>query len=170
MMSVAPARLGPRKCKRGHKLTPENLSKEGRCRECGRINNRTSRRRMKLLRALKHKEDRDIAAGKIDYLFLTPEQQEASDTLRLAIREAGKEGKLACQTPEVVYDPLRDRFIDHFPHADYDERTPPTVIQAARLCAGCPVIRECFAYALTITPAGGVFGGVSFVDGKPQTH
>ena len=169
-MTGHPAKMGSRKCNRGHDRTPENLNNKGKCRECVRINSRTARRRASLLQKLREQEARDIAVGKIEYLYLTPEQQDASDTLTEAVRKSGKAGTLLCQKTTTVFDKTRDRFVDVYPHTDYDERTPPTAVAAARMCAGCPVIQECLDYAKAIRPAGGVFGGTTFIDGEAQTH
>lgn len=114
-----------------------------------------------------------MAAGKIDYLYLTPEQQAVSDLLNHAIdrveRETGLVGGLKCQRPETRYDKERGKFYDYYPHTDYDERTPPTRSQAQRMCSGCPVFAECKLWAEVTHPPIGVYAGVVYIDGLPET-
>lgn len=91
--------------------------------------------------------------NKLDYLKLTPIQSEASDKLNYALDDSGK--RTACR-------------IDPAPYMDYDERTPPSAVEAAKLCAGCDVIEQCLAFAKVLKPKTGVWGGTVFIDGKPQ--
>lgn len=107
--------------------------------------------------------------GRIEYLYLTPAQQEAKATLDDAVDELDLFERLRCRTPE-----LREKngaLIEYYPHADYDERMPPDPITAAQMCATrgvmCPVARECYDYALALEAPVGVWGGRTFVDGQP---
>lgn len=129
---------------------------------------------MQLIAELKRREEADIAAGKIDYLYLTPAQGRASDRLKYAIDTADEAGLitggLKCRQPELKYDKERDQFVELYPHTDYDERLPPSAVEAAQMCRDCPVIKECAAFAASIRPSAGVWAGVTYVDGVPQTR
>jgi hypothetical protein len=91
--------------------------------------------------------------SKLDYLKLTPAQSEASDRVNFAVDRKN------------VAPPCRK---NPAPYMDYDERTPPSAADAAKLCADCPFIQECLALGLALKAPTGVWGGTVFVDGKPQ--
>lgn len=99
----------------------------------------------------------------LDYLKLKPIQSEKSDILNYALDEV--EGLVPCQVPEI-----RDgkKF---FPHADFDERIPPTKEEAENMCSLCPVRQQCEDYALSLKfdkNVSIVMGGLLFVEGKRQ--
>lgn len=50
-------------------------------------------------------------------------------------------------------------------YSDYDEERPPTVVEAAMLCAGCPVLDLCRDYAVASKDRG-VWGGIRVTDNK----
>ena len=110
-------------------------------------------------------------AGRIEYLYLTEAQLQAMTDLDRAIDALPGTERLRCRNPEVRS--KRDgKEFSYYPHADYDERTPPGALVAKLMCrtAGkpCPVQEQCLAFALAIKPSVGVWGGVTFIDGVPQ--
>jgi len=86
------------------------------------------------------------------YLKLNPEQSKASDSLNFA---SDKTRPKCDDEPEA--------------YIDYDERTPPTAVEAAIMCGGCKVMAQCNAFAMTLKPSTGVWAGRVWLDGKPQS-
>jgi hypothetical protein len=87
----------------------------------------------------------------LDSLKMNLEQSRASDTLAYAIDDSGLR-------PPCEADPIRWN--------GYDESNPPTQEQAAAMCAGCPFLIKCDAFAEQLKPDVGVWGGKVWVDGK----
>lgn len=54
-------------------------------------------------------------------------------------------------------------------YADLDLENLPTPAEAELMCTGCPILNLCFELGMAEPSATGVYGGVVFVDGKPQT-
>ncbi len=108
--------------------------------------------------------------GRIEYLFLTPEQSALEHVLNKAVEELPPGTRLRCKNPEVRTKEDGREYL-YFPHMDYDERTPPGVVAADLMCrtAGqmCPVQEQCLVYALSLAPLVGVWGGKTFIDGTP---
>lgn len=99
-------------------------------------------------------EDEDIAASIPHYLLLNQKQKQADDDLQRARDHFG--------IPECEKPGGAQKWVD-----DFDEPNPPATPEyAASLCAGCPLIKQCDAWALTIKPYQGVFGGKSWSNGK----
>ena len=109
--------------------------------------------------------------GRIEYLYLTEPQLQAMNELDRAIDALPGTERLRCRNAEVRTKRDGTEF-SYYPHADYDERTPPGPLVARLMCrtAGkpCPVQEQCLALALTLNPSVGVWGGVTFIDGVPQ--
>ena len=105
--------------------------------------------------------------GKPEALYLTPEQAESHRKLNDAIDQRVRDGPTPCQIPEIKLGE-RGKVIRYYPHADYDGRIPPDNPTASRMCRDCPVIAECFAFAETILPESGVWGGVTWIEGTPE--
>ena len=104
--------------------------------------------------------------GKPEKLYLSPDEAAASDRLNMAIDKKATNGALKCQTP-VLKERGDGGVTDYYPHMDYDERIPPSEEDARRMCLDCPVIRECFMLATTLRPTTGVWGGVTWLEGRP---
>ena len=107
--------------------------------------------------------------GRIEYLFLTPIQAVAKRTLDEAIDDLPPLVRLRCRNPELVE--KNGKEVAHYPHIDYDERMPPDPLTAVSMCTTkgklCPVAEECFNYASLLEVSTGVWGGRTFIDGKP---
>ena len=167
-------------CNNGHEFTEANTRQRkdgGRaCRACRNEQSKATRERWKLnhpeklretrerdnlrRKALRHgvsledlKEADPLKKNKLDYLKLNSTQSLASDTLNFAVDRLN-------EPPPCRKDPA--------PYMDYDERLPPTAVEAAKMCAGCPFIKECGDLARALKPKVGVWGGTVWVDGKPQ--
>jgi hypothetical protein len=54
------------------------------------------------------------------------------------------------------------------PQTDYSEERKPTVIEAAKMCLGCPIQKMCYDYAVKNNESSLVWGGVLF-EVKSQT-
>ena len=52
------------------------------------------------------------------------------------------------------------------PELWFPEQGDPA-IAAKRICVGCPVRRECLAFALRVNERSGVWGGLSTVERRP---
>ena len=112
-----------------------------------------------------HASDRP---GRIEYLYLTPEQGEATAEMDEAIDSLPPQTRLRCRTPEIRT--VAGKQVAYYPHMDYDERTPPSEETADLMCRTngimCPVAATCFANGLVLSPDHGVWGGRTIVDGK----
>jgi hypothetical protein len=73
-----------------------------------------------------------------------------------------------CQIPSIKES--HGKKIEYYHHIDYDERTPPSELQADLMCRTkgvmCPLAKECLALGLAIEAPNGVWGGRTLVDGK----
>lgn len=148
-------------CIHGHEFNEENTRwrKDGarECRACRRkdeAGRQVRRARDKLARTVKREEAEELAnKSKLDYLKLTPEQSEAERMLGFAIEDTGP---TPCYKKPELYQ-------------DYDERVPPSMVEAAKLCIGCNVFEQCEAFAQALKPKNGVWAGRVWIDGKPET-
>ncbi len=56
------------------------------------------------------------------------------------------------------------------PYMDYPEDLPPTVVDAMKLCFGCPILEQCAAYGAKLNEgtnqADGVWGGEVYKNGE----
>lgn len=106
--------------------------------------------------------------GRIDYLYLTAPEKRAVEALDDAIDDLPPLTRLRCRTPEIKEE--NGRQIIHFPHMDFDERTPPTENEADLMCKTsgrmCPVAATCLKLGLAIEADHGVWGGRVLVDGE----
>lgn len=107
--------------------------------------------------------------GRIEYLYLTPEQSELSGKIDETIDRLPANTRLRCWAPEVKT--RNDKEVAFYPHVDYDERTPPTKEEADLMCRTsgvlCPIASLCFEYGVALQAPVGVWGGQVLVDGKP---
>lgn len=106
--------------------------------------------------------------GRIDYLYVTAEQSVAVQAMNDAIDELPPLVRLRCQTPEVKTTGGKETI--HYPHVDYDERTPPTPDEADLMCRTsgemCPLAKHCLTLGKTLQAPVGVWGGRVLVDGN----
>lgn len=190
------ARIGKRRnaCAYGHEYTPENtFEPEGgtrRCMTCNPINRciqkhdlteypleirksmwakcprcpeaPTTQRAIKREERILKESDKLVSMNKLDYLKQTLDQAQASDNLGFAVES---DGRPLCEVPEIRVN-AEGKEYKYFPHIDYDERTPPGVVEAMKMCFACPVLEQCAEYARTLRPKTGVWGGEVYVDGK----
>lgn len=56
-----------------------------------------------------------------------------------------------------------------FRYTDYEDDEAPSKVQAALMCAGCPLFDQCGEFALKIRPTHGVWAGKVWVYGKDGT-
>lgn len=108
--------------------------------------------------------------GRIEYLYLTPKQLVAVEAMNDGIDELPPMTRLRCQIP--VIKTVNGKEIVYFPHADYDERTPPSEAEADLMCRTtgqmCPLAAECLRLGKDLEAPVGVWGGRVLVDGKEQ--
>lgn len=75
--------------------------------------------------------------------------------------------RLRCQNPEVRTKNGHEAL--HFAHTDYDERTPPSKVEADLMCRTsgqmCPLAEMCLRLGLELEAPVGVWGGKTLVDG-----
>lgn len=106
--------------------------------------------------------------GRIEYLYLSDEQRTAVQDLDAAIDEVPETNRVRCRTPEVRTQ--GGATLLHYPHTDYDERTPPTQEEARLMCSTsgqiCPVADKCYKLGIALEAPVGVWGGEVLVDGK----
>lgn len=106
--------------------------------------------------------------GRIEYLYLTPEEKVVVDAMNEAIDELPAQVRARCMTPEIKETDSGP--VEYFQHMDYDERTPPDQEEADLMCrtAGimCPLAEQCLKLGLGIKADHGVWGGRTLVDGK----
>lgn len=106
--------------------------------------------------------------GRIEYLYLTEDEKPVVDALDRAIDNLPPLTRLRCRNPQTKEVAGKTRI--HYPHVDYDERTPPTEREAWLMCqtkgVRCPVAAQCLAAGLAIKAPGGVWGGRVLVDGQ----
>lgn len=104
--------------------------------------------------------------GRIEYLYLTREQQAEVDEMNRQIDRLEGE-RLRCQIPQTRVRGNKTELF--FQHQDYDERTPPTESEADLMCKTrgvmCPVAAQCKRLGQAVGDHG-VWGGRVFVDGK----
>ena len=76
--------------------------------------------------------------------------------------------RLRCQTPELRT--VGGKTVAYFQHMDYDERTPPSGVEADLMCKTsgvmCPLAAQCLRLGLALQADHGVWGGRTLVDGK----
>lgn len=86
------------------------------------------------------------------YLNMVGDQGSASDNLGFAIERVG--GRVRCQDDPKRWD------------ADPENGDMPTIAEAAKMCEGCPVLKQCKAYGESLKPDVGIYGGIIWLDGK----
>ena len=96
-----------------------------------------------------HKNDERPSAP-WNYLRPKPEAQEKQEALNAAIDELDERTR-CYDTPDA--------------YMDYEEENAPTVVEAALMCDGCPVLDLCRGYAVASKDRG-VWGGIRVTDNK----
>lgn len=133
-------------CSRGHRWVPENTriesnadgSKRRRCRQC-----------LKDKAAAKREEDPIVEAPQ-PIRLADPTLRSANETFETAQEHV---------TAKCKGNPG--------PWTDYDADHIPTDVEAAKLCAGCPMIAACGNNAAAIGAGWGVWGAQVWVYGQP---
>lgn len=133
-------------CSRGHRWTPANTriesnadgSKRRRCRQC--------------------LSDKARAKAQEEPVILPPQPVRLADpTLRRAYESfdaAQNELEAKCKGQPEKW-------------TDYTGANIPTDVEAAKLCAGCPMLEACANTAVATRPGWGVWGGQAWVYGEP---
>lgn len=107
--------------------------------------------------------------GRIEYLFLTSDQREKQQAFDHAVDSLPVHTTLRCRVPEIRMD-KDGTSTEYYEHVDYDERLPPTEVEAFLMCSTrgviCPVAEQCRAYAHSLKPEIGVWGGEVWDGGK----
>jgi len=102
-------------------------------------------------------------AKKDDGLFnawvMKPDTADAYNTLQDELEEFG--GNCVDVTPSPWIDYSNDA-------ADGEPFPEPSAVEAVMMCAGCPVVEACFAYAKESKQSYGIWGGVKFRNGKEK--
>lgn len=96
-----------------------------------------------------HKNDERPSAP-WNYLRPKPEAQEKLEALNAAIDELDERTRCYASPQDYM---------------DYEEENSPTVVEAALMCDGCPVLDLCRDYAVASKDRG-VWGGIRVTDGK----
>lgn len=181
-------------CRHGHKYTLENtgISNGKRfCKECSRIKQRKRRRGRVCVHGITSPQTNCIECryavsvsnslrngttpkdfeeflgtkNPLDYLSLSPEQAQAGRDFDFAVDTTGRP---LCEVPEKRE--VRGKVIDYYPHADFDSERPPTIVEAAKMCIGCPLLEECAKLGASLNSGrmkmDGVYGGRVYVGGK----
>ena len=133
-------------CSKGHRWTLENTHIESNSKG-GR------RRRCKKCLALKAERKRNEE----------PEVR-APEPIRLADPVLRGASKLNDQAQDALTAKCKG---NPAPWTDYDAAHIPTEVEAAKLCAGCPLIEPCGNAAAANREAWGVWGATVFVYGEP---
>lgn len=106
--------------------------------------------------------------GRIEYLYLTSEQLEAVEDMNDGIDNLPPLTRLRCQIP--MTKTVGGKTVVHYPHTDYDERTPPQQNTADLMCKTsgrmCPLAEQCLKLGKVLEAPVGVWGGRVLVDGK----
>jgi hypothetical protein len=137
-------------CANGHLWTAENTRWEAsgvggrrrRCRMCGKD---------KQLR--KAARDAEVVETPPPYIPDSEAMRQAVVRFERAISEIDPK----CKGQEDVY-------------RDWELKDAPTQSEARELCAGCPLLKMCGNYAASMRPGWGIWGGVTWVYGKPLTR
>lgn len=133
-------------CSKGHRWTPENThiessskgGKRRRCKQCLK------------LKAQRKREEDPIVSTPEPVRLADPVMRDAYDTFDDAQEHI--DGK--CKGNPA-------------PYADYTGKNMPTDVEAAKLCAGCPMLEACANNAVATRPGWGVWGGQVWVYGNP---
>lgn len=169
----------PPKFNCGHDKTPENIykGKNGSgnpldvCRQCMLLHQRERRAKIpKNVLSERRRKERERQRARqgitvkqpLEYLKLTPRQAATSDAFNEAI-DLAEARPLKCEKPEVRVNDSGLEY-DYYPHVDFDEERPPSIAEAAKMCAGCPVIEMCQQYGKVMRAKNIVYGGSLFGD------
>lgn len=133
-------------CSRGHRWVPENTriesnadgSKRRRCRQCLRD------------KASAKKNEEPIAEAPLPVRLADPVLRGAFQVFDAAQEHI--EAKCKGQPEKWT---------------DYDEGHIPSDVEAAKLCAGCPMLQACGNNAVATRPGWGVWGATVWVFGEP---
>lgn len=112
--------------------------------------------------AERHARESGIEMAKKDplqYLKLEPDAAKLSDELNFQVDRVDEVDR---SRPKCEGNPG--------PYMDYPEDRPPTVVQAMKLCYGCPILEQCAAYGAKLNEgdnqADGVWGGEVYKNGE----
>lgn len=133
-------------CSQGHRWTVENTHYE---------NNGNGGKRRRCIKCLKDKAEK---RQQQDPIVLPPQpvrlkgdtEQLAYDTFDLASNEVDAKCK--------------DRYAEF---TDYTAENAPTDVEAAKMCAGCPLMKACANAAIATRPGWGVHAGQVWLYGNP---
>lgn len=163
-------KLGPSICRYGHGWTEENtyIRKDTGAKMCKQCGVDKQRIRVALKRGMITPETQllmdqrdarlkglpitdledEVKKDNLAYLKLSEEAAQAETNFTIAVQDKGQ--------PKCYRDPG--------PWQDYDDENPPSQIEAAKLCIGCPVFEECAIFALLNKPTHGVWAGERWQD------
>lgn len=134
-------------CANGHEFTPENTfirpyDKTRVCRECRR-------------QYARNKYQEDKASGKLKKKKTNPTPK-IPDSLSMS-KEAEDKYRLLAKG---MLDSETECSADPGPFIDYPEKVEQEV--AEHLCHGCPLIKQCYDFAVASKQEYGIWGGINF--------
>lgn len=156
-------------CRFGHMKSEFWNETQGKCRECLRIYGAHNKKRFQnglppvpLVVIMGDYATEGIIMAKknsLDGFKLTPTQAVVSDEFAYAVADSAEAGTN-----------LRPKCEDNpGPYMDYKENHEPSIVDAMKLCAGCPFVESCQKLAEELKPVAGVWGpGVVWLNGRPR--